>query len=82
MLPKGIINHNDRVKLQIKTRDGQYIDKIPAWIRYAVQNPDDKSYDGVYIESKYQWEHNERVKVEGGLRIYECHIGNGLIIRW
>lgn len=74
-LDRQMIKHNDRLKLQIKTKNGQYIDKIPAWIKYTIQNENDKSYDGVYTDSNYRWLNPQPSRSETGLRIYECHIG-------
>jgi hypothetical protein len=44
------------VKAHVKLADGRYEDRIPAWINFTKQNPD-SSYDGVYVEDKYEFKH-------------------------
>ena len=36
------------VKAHIKSKDGQYYDRIPAYIQFSNQNEQTKAYDGVY----------------------------------
>lgn len=70
------IPHNTKVKIHVQRPDEQWIDKIPAWIRFAHQNPDDKSFDGAFWHSPtpyiFKYECPKRPR---SLRIYEVHIG-------
>lgn len=45
---KPAIPHNTKVKIHIQKPDGGWSDKIPAWVRFAHQNPVDKSFDGAF----------------------------------
>ncbi|XP_021900771.1 1,4-alpha-glucan-branching enzyme 1, chloroplastic/amyloplastic-like [Carica papaya] len=38
------IPHNSRVKFRFKHGDGAWVDRIPAWIRYATGTPEDLKY--------------------------------------
>lgn len=44
------IPHNSRVKFRFKHSNGVWVDRIPAWIKYATQDPTRFAapYDGVY----------------------------------
>ncbi|KAL6520624.1 1,4-alpha-glucan-branching enzyme [Orobanche minor] len=44
------IPHNSRVKFRFKHGDGVWVDRIPAWIKYATQDPTRFAapYEGVY----------------------------------
>lgn len=63
-----------RVKAHVMLADGRYEDRIPAWINFTHQNTD-LSYDGVYIEDRYQFQHANPIWPNQGLKIYECHVG-------
>lgn len=67
--------HKSRVKVHVVSALGG-IDRIPAYIRRAIYEPDSNAYTGQYWEPEhpYVWR-NEAPKVTGGLRIYEAHIG-------
>lgn len=47
---KPAISHNSRVKFRFKHGNGVWIDRIPAWIKYATVDPTKFAapYDGVY----------------------------------
>lgn len=49
---KPSIAHNSRVKFRFKHGNGVWIDRIPAWIKYATADPTrfGAPYDGVYWE--------------------------------
>ena len=50
------------------------MDRNPAWVRYVVQN-DQRLFDAVHFESKYEFQ-NERVgQAPKDLKIYEAHVG-------
>lgn len=72
------ISHGSRVKARIETASGEWQDKIPAWIKFAVQAPDEIPYNGIYYdpppEEVYQWKH-PRPDTPAALRIYEAHVG-------
>jgi 1,4-alpha-glucan branching enzyme len=52
------IPHNSRVKFRFKHSDGVWVDRIPAWIKYATVDPARFAapYDGVYWDPP----HSER----------------------
>ena len=70
------IPHNTKVKIHVQKHDGHFVDKIPAWVRFAHQNPVDKSFDGAFWHSPhpYQWKFNNP-KRPASVKIYEVHIG-------
>ncbi len=70
------IKHNSKVKIHVMKPDNTWIDKIPAWIRFAHQNPDDKSFDGAFWHSPTPYKFKfESPKKPNSLKIYEVHIG-------
>lgn len=82
------VPHRTRVKARLETAAGEWVDRIPAWIRWATQAPHKVPFDGVhwapdgkpgepgvYVEgSPYVWK-NPRPPRPRDLRIYECHVG-------
>ncbi|KAL8523681.1 hypothetical protein ACS0TY_013595 [Phlomoides rotata] len=74
------IPHNSRVKFRFKHDNGVWFDRIPAWIKYATQDPTRFAapYDGVYWEppptERYQFKHPRPPKPLAP-RIYEAHVG-------
>ncbi|KAL6549114.1 1,4-alpha-glucan-branching enzyme [Orobanche hederae] len=85
------IPHNSRVKFRFKHGDGVWVDRIPAWIKYATQDPTRFAapYDGVYWDPPPS-ERDSIFAYEGGQmyhfkhprppkpespRIYEAHVG-------
>lgn len=46
----SVIPHGSKVKFRMKKGDGTWVDRIPAWIKYAVVDPTVFAayYDGVY----------------------------------
>ncbi|KAG6599100.1 1,4-alpha-glucan-branching enzyme 1, chloroplastic/amyloplastic, partial [Cucurbita argyrosperma subsp. sororia] len=77
---KPAIAHNSRVKFRFKHGNGAWIDRIPAWIKYATADPTrfGAPYDGVYWEppplERYEFKHPRPAKPEAP-RIYEAHVG-------
>ncbi|XP_021754453.1 1,4-alpha-glucan-branching enzyme 1, chloroplastic/amyloplastic-like [Chenopodium quinoa] len=77
---KSIIPHNSRVKFRFKHGNGIWVDRIPAWIKYATVDPSRFAapYDGVYWEpppeESYQFQHPRPPKPKAP-RIYEAHVG-------
>jgi len=72
------IPHGSAIKARVEQADGTTMDKIPAWIKMAVQPPGEIAYNGVYyeppVEEQYVWKH-PRPKTPKALRIYEAHVG-------
>nr|QOC60275.1 starch branching enzyme I [Eleocharis dulcis] len=74
------IPHKSRVKFRFKDFNGVWVDRIPAWIRYATvdSNKFGAPYDGVYWDpppsESYVFKHPQPPKPES-LRIYEAHVG-------
>lgn len=73
---KAPIAHNSKVKIHVLRPDNNWSDKIPACIRYAHQNPIDKSFDGAFWNppSPYKFKHLGPKK-PASLKIYEVHVG-------
>ncbi len=67
--------HRSRVKVHVVSSLGA-MDRIPAYIRRAVYEPDANAYTGQYWEpeSPYEWRHPVPT-LTGGLRVYEAHVG-------
>ncbi|KAI3424010.1 uncharacterized protein J3R85_010659 [Psidium guajava] len=74
------IPHNSRVKFRFKHGDGVWVDRIPAWIKYAIADPSRFAapYDGVYWDpppsERYQFKYPRPPKPVAP-RIYEAHVG-------
>jgi len=72
------IPHMSKVKIHLCNAKDEWVDRIPAWIQYVLQNPHDLSYDGVYLsqqkEHRYEWKNPRPPKPKTTL-IYETHIG-------
>ena len=74
---ENALQHKQKVKIQV-TKDGKTFDRIPAYIRRVVQNPETKLFDGQIWAPPhpFQW-------TDGGYGkrkisppfIYEAHIG-------
>ena len=66
--------HKSKVKVRVSSAIGER-DRIPAYIRRAVQEPD-LNFTGQYWNppDPYQWQH-ETPSIDGGLRVYEAHVG-------
>ncbi|WJX36130.1 1,4-alpha-glucan branching enzyme [Trifolium repens] len=74
------IPHNSRVKFRFKHSDGVWVDRIPAWIKYATVDPARFAapYDGVFWDpphsERYQFKYPRPPKPKAP-RIYEAHVG-------
>ncbi|KAL4271873.1 hypothetical protein GQ457_13G019360 [Hibiscus cannabinus] len=77
---KPAIPHNSRVKFRFKRSDGQWVDRIPAWIKYATVDPNafGAPYDGVHWDpppsERYEFKYPRPPKPKAP-RIYEAHVG-------
>ena len=61
-----------------QTADGSWTDKIPAWIKMAVQAPGEIPFNGVYYDPPAEETHefvHPRPPMPKALRIYEAHVG-------
>ncbi|XP_010556050.1 PREDICTED: 1,4-alpha-glucan-branching enzyme 1, chloroplastic/amyloplastic-like isoform X2 [Tarenaya hassleriana] len=74
------IPHNSRVKFRFKNGNGVWVDRIPAWIKYAIVDSTKFAapYDGVYWEppssERYEFNYPRPPKPKAP-RIYEAHVG-------
>ena len=72
------ISHGTRVKIHLEIEGQEPVDKIPAWIKFAVQAPDEIPFNGIYYDPpdsevyKFQY---ARPQSPPELRIYEAHVG-------
>lgn len=71
----------------METSDGAWVERIPAWIRWATQEWNEILYNGVYWnpptkgapgeispDKEYTFKYPRPAKPRA-LRIYECHVG-------
>ena len=68
------IPHGSRVKIHLETQDGSRVDKIPAWIKFAVQAPGNIPFDGIYYDPPKEEQYEmkwARPEAPEELRIYE-----------
>lgn len=81
------IPHRSKIKARVETAYGEWVERIPAWIKWATQEWNEIQYNGVHYEPP---EVGEPGVLEDGksytfkfprpprpdhLRIYECHVG-------
>ncbi|KAK1362235.1 1,4-alpha-glucan branching enzyme [Heracleum sosnowskyi] len=77
---KAAIPHNSKVKFRFKHGDGVWVDRIPAWIKYATVDAARFAapYDGVYWDpprsEMYKFKYPRPPK-SAAPRIYEAHVG-------
>lgn len=74
----GKLGHESLVKMHVRGADGQYMDRIPAYIRRVVQNEQSKDYSGQIWNPTQQFDWSDDgfdlASIES-LFIYECHVG-------
>ena len=77
LLPAEALDHGQKVKLHIVGADGSRRDRIPAFIRRAVQDPTTHDYCGQIWNSPqpYVWKHEFNPAQITAPRIYESHVG-------
>lgn len=70
------LTHGSRVKVHIHSSAQGPRDRMPAYIRRAVSEPETHDFCGQYWNppEPYVWRHPVP-EINGGLRIYEAHIG-------
>ena len=70
------LEHGQKVKVIIHAKNGT-LDRIPAWIRYAVQDEITKDFSGmIWSPSKpYSFKNTFRLPKDKGLFVYEAHVG-------
>ncbi|PNW82693.1 hypothetical protein CHLRE_06g289850v5 [Chlamydomonas reinhardtii] len=76
---KPAIPHRSRVKVRLQHPHGWWMDRVPAWIKWAAaEQRMDAKYDGIYWDppaaERHQWRH-QRPPRPAALRIYEAHVG-------
>ena len=74
---KTYLPHGSKLKVQLITPYGT-LDRIPAYIRRAIQNEDTKAFDGQHWapNASFEWTDNDwtTASVKAPI-IYECHLG-------
>jgi len=72
------LTHQSRVKVHVESEIGGH-DRIPAYIRRVVQDEGTKEFVGQYWSppETFAWQ-NKVPQLDGGLRIYEAHVGMAL----
>lgn len=73
-----VIPHNSKVRAHLILYDNSEVSRIPAWITYTHQNPDNYNYDGVFWNppQRFEFQHPAPVPPRNcALLIYEAHIG-------
>jgi len=67
--------HGSRVKVHVDTERGA-VDRIPAYVRSVVQDPETREFAGVYWSppEPYRFRHAAPA-LRHGLKIYETHVG-------
>ena len=76
-LPPGSIRHGDKYHLEMEWPGGRG-ERIPAFARYATQDPNTKLFSAEAYESKYAWKHDRPARAPGrraAPTIYEAHVG-------
>ena len=68
--------HNGKLKVHVVGEDGSEFDRIPAYVRWALQDQQNGDWAGVYWNppEPYVFKH-PAPPIKGALRIYESHVG-------
>ncbi|MCF7734390.1 MAG: alpha amylase C-terminal domain-containing protein [Akkermansiaceae bacterium] len=76
-LPAAELAHGQLVKLHVVGADGSRRDRIPAFIRRAVQNPQSHDFSGQIWQpaEPYGWRHAFDPQGLGAPLVYEGHVG-------
>ncbi len=70
------LTHGSRIKVHVGHQAGS-MDRIPAYIRRVVQEPNSPNFVGQYWHpaERFAWKHATPTHGKEGLRIYEAHVG-------
>lgn len=81
------ITHRTKIKARVQTAYGEWVERIPAYIKWATQEWNEIQYNGVYwqpegdappgeyiMDKNYVFKYPRPAKPRA-LRIYECHVG-------
>ena len=72
------IKAGDRYHLEMRW-EGGHGERIPAYARYVLQDPETKLFEACVWQSKYRWKNGKAKVRKGGRRdtpfIYEAHVG-------
>ncbi len=69
------IRHGDNYRLEVRW-EGGHGERIPAYARYVVQDPETNLFCAQVYESRYEWRHPAPAKDDGFVPlIYEAHVG-------
>ena len=73
----GRLTHGSRVKVHIIGADGSARDRVPAYVRRVVQEPQTHDFVGQFWAppESYRWVNPTPVLANENLRIYETHVG-------
>jgi 1,4-alpha-glucan branching enzyme len=68
--------HGSGVKVHVVADNGN-MDRLPAYIRRVVQDQNTRQFVGQYWNppDPHRWQNQPPGKLDGGLRIYEAHVG-------
>src|SRR3990167_2556870 len=68
--------------VMLNNKQGEFLERIPAWIRRVDRRPPNVHFDGVFwdppVAKRHVWKHPRPAPHDRGnetLRIYECHVG-------
>ena len=75
-VPSGLIKSGDNYRLEMRWEGGRG-ERIPAYARYVVQDPETKLFSAQVYESKYKWQHESPNLKKQAPFIYEAHVGMG-----
>ncbi|KAK3997102.1 alpha-glucan branching enzyme [Cladorrhinum sp. PSN332] len=73
------IPHNSKIKITLQLPSGEWVDRLPAWIKYVTQDLSiSPAYEARFwnppASERYVFKHSRPKKPES-LRIYEAHVG-------
>ncbi|KAJ4307055.1 alpha-1,4-glucan branching enzyme [Collariella sp. IMI 366227] len=76
---KPAIPHNSKIKISLELPSGEWVDRLPAWIKYVTQDLTvSPAYDARFWNPPkadiYKFKHAQPKK-PASLRIYEAHVG-------
>ncbi|KAG1664935.1 hypothetical protein FOA52_004457 [Chlamydomonas sp. UWO 241] len=84
---KPMVPHRSKIKCRLETPTGEFVERIPAWIKWATQEWNEIQFNGVnwqpeeigapgeiHPDKKYTFKYPKPPK-PAALRIYECHVG-------